>query len=99
MLHPAAWVCGLQNPGFCPASEETGPGSEAALAYDRIKDLARSWDADPRQLLGFAAAHELGHLLLRMPGHSRTGRCMRAAWNPEELRRAARGEFVFAPEE
>ena len=87
-----------QNLGFCPASEETGPGSEAALAYNRIKDLAKSWDADARQVLGFAAAHELGHLLLRMPGHSRTG-IMRAAWNPEELRRAARGELVFAPEQ
>ncbi|MGA2630371.1 MAG: hypothetical protein ABSG54_09150 [Terriglobia bacterium] len=87
-----------QNLGFCPASEETGPGSETALAYNRIKDLAKSWDADARQVLGFAVAHELGHVLLRMPGHSRTG-IMRAAWNPEELRRAARGELVFAPEQ
>lgn len=83
-----------QNLGFCPASEETGPGSETALAYNRIKDLARSWDADARQVLGFAAAHELGHLLLRMPGHSRTG-IMRARWTPEDLQHAARGELVF----
>lgn len=87
-----------QNLGFCPSSEGTGPGSETALAYNRIKDLAKSWDADARQVLGFAAAHELGHLLLRMPGHSRTG-IMRASWNPEEVRRAARGELVFAPEQ
>ncbi len=87
-----------QNLGFCPASEETGPGSEAALAYNRINDLAKSWDADTRQVLGFAAAHELGHLLLRMSGHAREG-IMRARWTPDDLQRATRGELVFTPEQ
>ncbi len=87
-----------QNLGFCPASEESGPGSETALAYNRIKDLARSWDTDARQVLGFAAAHELGHLLLRMSGHARAG-IMRAVWNPDDLQRATRGELVFTPEQ
>lgn len=87
-----------QNLGFCPASEGTGPGSETALAYNRIKDLAKSWDADARQVLGFAAAHELGHLLLHSPGHSPTG-IMRAVWNTDDLQRATRGELVFTPEQ
>lgn len=87
-----------QNLGFCPASEGTGPGSETALAYNRIKDLAQSWDADARQVLGFAAAHELGHLLLHSPGHSPTG-IMRAVWNTDDLQRATRGELIFTSEQ
>jgi len=87
-----------QNLGFCPASEDSGPGSEAALAYNRIKDRAKSWEADPLQILAFAAAHELGHLLLHSTGHSPTG-IMRAVWNPDDLQRAARGELVFTPEQ
>jgi len=87
-----------QNLGFCPASEEAGPGSEASISYSRVKDLANSWDANPLQILGFAAAHELGHLLLHSPGHSPTG-IMRAAWNPEDLRGAAQGLLGFTPDQ
>lgn len=87
-----------QNLGFCPASEDFGPGSEASVAYRRIKDRAKSWEADPLQILAFAAAHELGHLLLHSTGHSPTG-IMRAVWNPDDLQRAARGELVFTPEQ
>jgi len=87
-----------QNLGFCPASEDSGPGSEASVAYRRIKNLANSWEADPLQILAFAAAHELGHLLLHSAGHSPTG-IMRAVWNPDDLQRATRGELVFTPEQ
>lgn len=87
-----------QDLGFCPASEGAGPGSESALAYKRIKDFASSRGAGTQLVLGLAAAHELGHLLLHFAGHSRQG-IMRASWTPDDLQRAARGELAFSREE
>jgi hypothetical protein len=52
----------------------------------------------PGVILGHAAAHEIGHLLLRTPTHSSIG-LMRAQWMLEDLDHAAQGTLIFTPEQ
>jgi hypothetical protein len=75
-------------------TEEHG-GNTAYLFYDRVKSLAASGVCDAGVLLGHAAAHEIGHLLLGTPAHSASG-IMRARWQPDELAQAARGRLTFS---
>jgi hypothetical protein len=56
-------------------------------AHEREQDVAR--------LLGFAIAHEMGHLLLPA-GHSPSG-IMRPDWNGDDLRHIASGSLQFTP--
>jgi len=50
------------------------------------------------QILGIAIAHELGHLLLDLQGHSADG-IMRGEWGLTDLRNAAFGMLLFTPEQ
>jgi hypothetical protein len=77
----------------------------AYLFYDRVKDLSHKqttagarakvarW-ATPAQILGYAMAHEVGHLL-GLP-HSPTG-IMREGWRWNDLLDAAYGDLDFTP--
>lgn len=53
---------------------------------------------DPGILLGYAAAHELGHLLLRTPHHSYSG-VMKAEWTRHEYAEMLAARLRFTPEE
>ena len=70
----------------------------AAVFLEKAEALSRLGDASTAQVLGHAIAHEIGHLLLGTPDHSATG-IMRARWSRDELRRAAWGQLLFAPEQ
>jgi hypothetical protein len=61
---------------------------------DRTKSVARAAGVDERRVLGYAIAHELGHLLLDTPGHSASG-LMRAWWSAAELRRNTSADWGF----
>lgn len=50
------------------------------------------------QILGIAIAHELGHLLLNLQGHSATG-IMRGGWSLTDLRNAAFRMLLFTPQQ
>jgi hypothetical protein len=52
----------------------------------------------PELLLGYAASHEIAHLLLGTNSHSGVG-IMRAHWNIQDLVRAAEGTLAFNPQE
>jgi hypothetical protein len=85
-----------------------GKGPDRLLAYicyDRIVDLAKrqvaakvretiSRYATPGQILGEMIAHEIGHLLLNLPGHSDTG-IMRGFWDLKDLQDVAWSYFLF----
>jgi hypothetical protein len=43
-------------------------------------------------------AHELGHLLLDLRGHTNFG-IMRGRWNAQDLRSATMGALMFSPRE
>ncbi|MBN8733040.1 MAG: hypothetical protein J0L64_21070 [Acidobacteria bacterium] len=72
------------------------PGSSffACLYPQRVKDLASDANWDFAELLGHAAAHEIGHLLLESNHHSPAG-IMRARWETGDLRRLSHNGLVF----
>ncbi len=69
-------------------------GNLASVSVRRAREEAEEYGVQPCEVLGPAIAHELGHLLLRQPGHSPTG-IMRARWRREDYERAPRGAFNF----
>jgi hypothetical protein len=81
--------------GISVLEEEGGRGSLSSGYYDRVAELARSGSAPRSVVLGHAMAHELGHLLLKTGAHTATG-IMRAVWQPEEVREAARSALNFS---
>lgn len=58
--------------------------SIANVCYDRVTGLTAGADPPIHHVLAFVLAHELGHLLLPLTGHSPSG-IMRAKWTLDEL--------------
>lgn len=73
-------------------------GNFASVSFRRVREEAAVVGSAPSEILGPAIAHELGHLLLRQPGHSRVG-IMRARWSREDFQRSPLGTFTFTPEQ
>lgn len=72
----------------------------ASVYYDRAVLLARSENVEFELpiILGFAMAHELGHLLLGSNSHSDTG-IMRAQWDRKAVQSALMGRKLFTLEQ
>ncbi|MEZ5356728.1 MAG: hypothetical protein R2762_29165 [Bryobacteraceae bacterium] len=66
----------------------------ACLYVDRVRELALESNWEFGELLGHAAAHEIGHLLLRSSGHAPAG-VMRAPWEVKDLRRLSHSGLIF----
>jgi hypothetical protein len=81
--------------GFAVVDPSTHTGAMATIFNDQVVSVARRSSIDISALLGRAVAHELGHLLLRARGHSRTG-LMRAVWTDEELAADRPADWVFS---
>ena len=77
---------------------ENGEGCYADLFYEPIQKLLVANHISPSVILGHAMAHELGHLLLGVNSHSRSG-LMRAHWTREDLAKASKGKLRFSREE
>lgn len=88
--------------GFSLPSSEGG--IVAVIFYDRVEELTKAGVAGAGQILGYAVAHEIGHLLLGSIIHSCTG-IMSSPWSREDLKlarllftrqqaRAMRGEVI-----
>lgn len=73
-----------------------GSGVYACLYPERVEQLARDANWEFGDLLGHAAAHELGHLLLGSSTHAPAG-VMRARWDTEDLRRLSHTGLAFLP--
>jgi hypothetical protein len=82
--------------GFAVIDPHTHIGTMATIFRDQVWIVARRTGVDSSELLGRALAHEIGHLLLRAPGHSRTG-LMRAVWTDAELMLNRSDDWLFAP--
>ena len=70
------------------------PGRVANVFYHRVEDLAKSKTCSKGEILGHAAAHELGHLLLGNLDHPSIG-LMKARLEHKDLQSAARGDLRF----
>ena len=74
-------------------ASRTPAGATARVFFNQVQDFARSYHVGVSTLLAHVVAHEVGHLLLRMP-HSATG-LMKAEWDMALLREAAAGSLTF----
>jgi hypothetical protein len=78
-------------------TEKDRPGTDAFIFYGRVAELARAESLYEWDILAVVMAHEIGHLLLG-GGHSPTG-IMRAKWDHNVLKLAARRQLQFTPEQ
>jgi hypothetical protein len=70
----------------------------ATIYLDRVEWMAQQTGIDPRALLGWAIAHELGHLLMATSAHAANG-LMRPIWLQSEIRRRHNADWTFRPTE
>jgi hypothetical protein len=71
-------------------------GGSVFVFRDRVTHVAHERQQDVARVLGYAMAHEMGHLLLIYPAHSTNG-LMRAEWDGDDLRHIAHGSMLFTP--
>lgn len=76
----------------------TRTGTLASLNAFAITEVSRRAGIGLAPLLGWALAHEVGHLLLGSTNHSERG-LMRPMWTDAELRRADHDVWRFAGED
>jgi len=81
--------------GFAVVDPDTHAGKMATVFHDQVQAVARRTGVARSELLGRALAHEVGHLLLGVRGHSRGG-IMRAVWTDDELTRDRPDDWLFA---
>jgi len=84
--------------GFAPIDPSGRATVIATVYYDAVRRVASRTGLDPQALLGRAIAHEAGHLLLRAPGHGRSG-LMRPLWTDAELAQNRPWDWAFSEEE
>jgi hypothetical protein len=82
--------------GFAVLDPTTRTGAMATVFHDRVDSVARRTGVELSELLGRTLAHEIGHLVLRAPGHSGAG-LMRAVWTDAELTMNRREDWLFTP--
>lgn len=80
--------------GFAVIDPDTHGAKMATVFRDQVDAVARRTGVARSELLGRALAHEVGHLLLGVRGHSRTG-LMRAVWTDDELTRDRPSDWMF----
>jgi hypothetical protein len=73
-------------------------GAHVVIFYDRVETLARSMSQGTYIVLGYAIAHEAGHVLLGSTEHA-TGGLMQARWTSETWRLASAGLLAFRREQ
>lgn len=78
------------------AQHDAHPLKRAYILENSVSAFVEEHQANPGAILGYAVAHELGHLLMPGVGHSSTG-IMRTAWGESEGGEAARGMLRFDP--
>ena len=84
--------------GFSLVDVEKGAGTLATVYTDRVAVLARKAGVDSGALLGWAMAHEIGHLLLGTSEHAARG-LMRERWSLAEVQRHQRQDWLFSVDE
>jgi hypothetical protein len=81
--------------GFAPIDPSGRPTVIATIYYDVVTRVSRRTGLGTNELLGRAIAHEIGHLLLREPGHAHSG-LMRSLWTDEELMQNRADDWTFS---
>lgn len=84
--------------GFSQVFLTGSSGHYAYVSYERVEAAARRGPAVAYQILGYVAAHELGHVLLASGAHSSSG-IMRAKLEEGDFQDVARGKLTFTPQQ
>lgn len=84
--------------GFAQNGDAATPGYVANVFYHRVEGLAVDLGGARAVILGYALAHEIGHLLLGTTSHAPQG-IMRAQWTEKEFLSASAGRFGFFPQQ
>jgi hypothetical protein len=84
--------------GFAQNGDAVMPGFVASVFYHRVERLAVELSCARAVILGYALAHEIGHLLLGTNSHSPNG-IMLAQWTERDLLSASAGRFGFFPQQ
>ena len=100
-LGPADLILRIFQPKFAPKGELLGyaamtseGGAYITVFINPAQRKARVGSLDDGVFLGYAVAHEIGHLLLGANSHSTSG-IMRPAWRPVDEEWMAKGVLVF----
>lgn len=97
--------------GLAPGTPKE-PGRNIVYVFDHVaarmareqaiaqvsKAVLVSFPADKGQILGYAIAHEIGHVLLNLKAHTKRG-VMQANWNRDALADIATGRLHFNSKE
>lgn len=100
----AAGAAALRSPvsrltlGEAFVDRATGSGVLATIYVDRVAALSEVAASDAATLLGYAIAHEIGHLLLGTTAHGTSG-LMRPVWSRDEIRRGRPVDWMFTERE
>jgi hypothetical protein len=97
-LPGTASVHGELQLGYSLVDTTAGAGTLATIYADRVAWLAGEAAVDMPTLVGFAIAHEIGHLLLGTNAHASSG-LMRAVWSRGELKRNDAADWKFGRSE
>jgi hypothetical protein len=81
--------------GYSLVDTRIGAGSLATVYVDRVHWVASQAGADTAVVVGFAAAHEIGHLLLGTNAHAANG-LMRAVWSRAQLQHGDVKDWLFS---
>lgn len=83
---------------FVPVPQDGELRQRAYISTRCASDTASERQASLELILGLAVAHELGHMLTGSGEHSPSG-LMRAEWDAQDLKRAAKGDLVFTDDQ
>jgi hypothetical protein len=81
--------------GFAAVDTAAGRGTLATVFADRVARFAARAGIEDATLVGYAIAHEIGHLLLGTDAHAPSG-LMRAAWTTTEMTRRLPRDWRFS---
>jgi hypothetical protein len=83
-----------QTLGFSLPCSRTG--IQITICADRVEEVSQRMLPGFSRVLGYAMAHELGHVLLRSGGHEDSG-LMKGVWSKVDWQRAAFSIIPFTP--
>ena len=84
--------------GFAMVPAGGEQGDRAYISIHLARNAAREYVTSTEMILGLAAAHEIGHLLMGSGEHSRSG-VMRARWDAKDVILAAKADLRFTDDQ
>jgi hypothetical protein len=78
--------------------DEKGSGTYCYIFENKLNEISGQMHINISRLLGYAMAHEIGHLLKGSHSHSPTG-VMSGLWSGHQLEQAARGALQFTQQD